>query len=84
MKILDKGETLCNIITIEAAGTTATELKKDLSSVKINTSVVSKDSALIDFTRKGVQEALRVSPHYYNTTDEMDVFADALKRLVLK
>ena len=84
VRILDEGKTLCNLITMEAVGTTATNLKKALSSVKINTSVSPRGGALIDFTRKGVQEALRISPHYYNTTDEIDVFADALKRLVPK
>ncbi|HAD11954.1 MAG TPA: aminotransferase, partial [Saprospirales bacterium] len=36
-------------------------------------------AAVIDFDRKAVDWALRVSPHYFNTEEELDQLAAALK-----
>jgi len=47
----------------------------------INTSISYKNYALLDFTEKNVPWVLRVSPHYYNTTDEIDSFIDSFKKL---
>ena len=41
---------------------------------RINTSSVDRVSAVLDFDDKGVEGALRVSPHYYNTDEELDAF----------
>jgi selenocysteine lyase/cysteine desulfurase len=39
---------------------------------------ISKPVALIDFAEKGIESVIRVSPHYYNTTEEIDVFLQAV------
>jgi selenocysteine lyase/cysteine desulfurase len=33
---------------------------------------------------KGVEGALRISPHYYNTEDEVDALVEALRELVAR
>jgi selenocysteine lyase/cysteine desulfurase len=56
-------------------------LVAELRSQNIHTSVASRSSALIDFRKKGVSWALRLSPHYYNTEAEIEEAAKALQRL---
>jgi selenocysteine lyase/cysteine desulfurase len=33
----------------------------------------------IDFTQKGIEWVVRVSPHYYNKESEIDLFIEAVK-----
>jgi selenocysteine lyase/cysteine desulfurase len=47
----------------------------------INTSVSRINYARIDFKSKNVDWALRISPHYYNTEQEIDQLADAIESL---
>ena len=45
----------------------------------INTSAHTTADAVIDFARHGETSSLRVSPHYYNTVDEIAVLEAALR-----
>jgi len=38
---------------------------------RINASISLREYAVLDFDRKGVPWALRLSPHYYNTEEEV-------------
>ena len=40
------------------------------------------ESAVLDFQDKGVAGALRLSPHYYNTHDEVEAAVAALRQRV--
>lgn len=82
IRVLDRGKHRCGIVTIEAKGWPATRLKQALSKRHINTSVVEKSSALIDFEEKAVTSALRISPHYYNTTKEIDELCKAVLNII--
>jgi selenocysteine lyase/cysteine desulfurase len=44
-----------------------------------NTSATFRRWAQFQMGRQGVESALRISPHYYNTEDEIDRFALALR-----
>jgi selenocysteine lyase/cysteine desulfurase len=48
----------------------------------INASISHGDFALLDFKLKGVPWALRLSPHYYNTEEEIMEVVAALKELI--
>ena len=48
----------------------------------VNTSAVDRTSAVLEFDDRGVTGALRISPHYYNTYEELDAFLVELRRLV--
>jgi hypothetical protein len=41
----------------------------------VNTSASSRSAAWFDLTAKGVESALCVSPHYYNTEDELEALS---------
>ncbi|OMP78947.1 MULTISPECIES: aminotransferase class V-fold PLP-dependent enzyme [unclassified Chitinophaga] len=79
--LLDKGKELASIITLSAPVSDPQWLLTSLRERNINTAISVTSSALIDFKSKGVNWALRISPHYYNTEDEIDILLDALESL---
>ncbi|GAB4045468.1 aminotransferase class V-fold PLP-dependent enzyme [Spirosoma litoris] len=83
VRLYDEGEQLSSIITLFSETKSAAELKSALLARRINTSISPYDAAILDFGRKGMLTAtLRISPHYYNTEDEMNTFVDALNDIL--
>lgn len=70
-RVLDRGARRCGIVTIEVPGRESEEFHRALMQRGVNTSISTRQYAVIDFAQKGVEWALRVSPHYYNTEDEI-------------
>jgi selenocysteine lyase/cysteine desulfurase len=66
------------------AGWDATELSKLLRTRGINTSASLRAYAVIDMDEKGAESALRLSPHYYNTEEEIDRVVEELKAVASK
>jgi selenocysteine lyase/cysteine desulfurase len=79
MKIYDEGQQLSNIITWQIKGMMLEETKAILDQNDVYYSIASIDSALIDFRKKGVEWAVRISPHYFNTVEEGLELAEILK-----
>jgi selenocysteine lyase/cysteine desulfurase len=79
VEVLDRGAELCGIVTACAAHWEAQKLMEKLYAENINCRISSQAVAQIDFPRKGVTWALRVSPHYYNTEEEIERLADVLQ-----
>ncbi len=48
----------------------------------VNTSAQGREYAVIDYDRKNVAGALRLSPHYYNTEIEIDQAVSTIRRIV--
>ena len=80
-RVLDKGTTRSAIVTVHIGGADHHRLVNELRKRGVNTSVSSRSAAWFDMTAKGVESALRVSPHYYNTEDELEGFVEILKTL---
>jgi selenocysteine lyase/cysteine desulfurase len=78
VRVLDRGPELCGIVTIAVAGRNPVELMEALRERRINTTAQGRPSAVLDFDEKGVEGALRISPHYYNTEEEVDLLLEAL------
>jgi selenocysteine lyase/cysteine desulfurase len=83
-RVLDRGKDLAAIVTVEVAGWHASDLVKQLRQQNINTSASQRAYAVIDMDEKRATSALRLSPHYYNTEDELDTVIQALKSLSSK
>jgi selenocysteine lyase/cysteine desulfurase len=81
LRILDQGSAQSSIITIEMPGKQPREVLEYLRGLHINTSTSLLSNAQIDFGSKKVNWALRISPHYYNTEDEIDTLIQALEDL---
>jgi selenocysteine lyase/cysteine desulfurase len=77
--LLDIGSQQSSIITVEINNQKAADVLSALRAKNINTSVGQRNFALIDFNKKDVEWALRISPHYYNTEAEVDQLLAALK-----
>ena len=82
VRVLDRGPELCAIATAEPAGLPAGRLKLALRARGINVSSPERVDAVIDMDDKRAHSALRFSPHYYNTVDEIDHAVDTLGRLL--
>jgi selenocysteine lyase/cysteine desulfurase len=79
VRVLDRGEHLCGIVTAEVANHDAREIVMRLREEAINTSATMREFAVLDMDDKRAETALRVSPHYYNTRREIDILVSALE-----
>lgn len=82
VRVLDRGPTLCAIATAELGGRNAAAVKLALRARGINTSSPAREDAVIDMDEKRAASALRISPHYYNTADEIDTALAALAEVL--
>lgn len=57
----------------------AAAIRHFLQQKNINVSIQSMQDARLDFNRLGIAWSVRISPHYYNTAQEMDALIDALR-----
>src|ERR1700730_16687012 len=79
IRVPDRGNQLAALVTVEVAGWDATELSQLLRKRGINTSASIRAYAVIDMDEKRAASALRLSPHYYNTEDELASAVEALR-----
>jgi selenocysteine lyase/cysteine desulfurase len=82
VRVLDRGPELCAIATAAIRGRDAEDLKLALRARGINTSSPEREDAVIDMDEKAATSALRISPHYYNTREEIDTTVEALRELL--
>jgi len=81
VRVLDRGADLAAIVTAEISGWDSQELCQILRQRGINTSASLRAYAVIDMDDKHASAALRLSPHYYNTEDEIDSAVNTLQSL---
>ncbi|MEO6758358.1 MAG: aminotransferase class V-fold PLP-dependent enzyme [Saprospiraceae bacterium] len=79
MQLLDDGVQLCGIVTAYNPDWQQETLLEKLRARHINCRLTSRKVAQIDFARKGVDWALRISPHYYNTEAEIQQAVEVLR-----
>jgi selenocysteine lyase/cysteine desulfurase len=79
VRILDRGREQCAIVTFVLAGCDPDALGAALSARHINSSVSLREHAVFDFDEKGVDWCIRLSPHYYNTDDEVEEVVAAVR-----
>lgn len=82
LKILDKGQKQSSIMVVAIPSKEPEIILKTLRARHINTSISSRSSALIDYDVKGVTWGLRISPHYYNTEEEVALLLRALGEII--
>jgi len=79
--VLDRGPELSATVTATFEGHDPSDLVAQLRSRGINTSSQSRVDAVIDYDSKGVDGALRMSPHYFNVEPELDALVEALAEI---
>lgn len=78
--VWDWGENLSSIVTFSGPDGDLEKIQHVLKEHNVFFSVTHKNSALIDFARKNINGIVRLSPHYFNTVEEIDVVSNVLKR----
>ncbi|HYS54735.1 MAG TPA: aminotransferase class V-fold PLP-dependent enzyme [Thermoanaerobaculia bacterium] len=79
-RVLDRGQRCAAIVTADF-GRNASEIVTALRKQNINASATFRAWAILDMTDKRAESALRLSPHYYNTEEEIDIATEALRKL---
>jgi len=82
VQVLDQGENKCAIVTVGINGIDINGLVKKLRKESINTSSSERNHGVIDIDAKKEETALRISPHYYNTIEEIDQAIEVLQSAV--
>ena len=70
----DLGRRPSSIVSATIAGTEAEDLMRAATSAGFNIGTVQPASTLVDSLKRDLPNLLRVSPHYYNSEDEVDRF----------
>lgn len=82
VRVLDRGSDLCAIVTVWVDGWEPIQLVQELRKRKINTSAQVRSDAVLHYDERGATGALRISPHYYNTEEEIETVFEAVTELV--
>ncbi len=82
VRVLDRGPELSALVTFTVKNSKPGLIISELLKRKINAVPTFRAFGLIDFDEKGVDWAIRVSPHYYNTLGELEIFIASLKEII--
>jgi selenocysteine lyase/cysteine desulfurase len=81
VRALDRGRQLGALVTVAIEGRQPQEFKAALDARRINSALSFREFAQYDFGDKDVDWCLRLSPHYYNTEDEVGQVVAAIAEL---
>ena len=81
VKVLHHGDHLCGIVTCAIDGFDPAQIVATLRAQNINTSSQGRVYAVLDYDDLGVDSSLRISPHYYNTDEEIEQVVSALREI---
>ena len=77
----DLGRERCAIVTAKVDGVAVDDVASALAGRGINVSTTVPEHSQFDTEDRGVHPLVRLSPHYFNTEDEVDRAVDAFARL---
>jgi selenocysteine lyase/cysteine desulfurase len=82
--VRDLGRVRCGIVTFTCDGHSAREVMRRLQAKDIAVRTVERSSTRIDMERRGLDELVRASVHYYNTEVEIERLCEALRSMSVK
>jgi selenocysteine lyase/cysteine desulfurase len=82
IRVLDRGTEQGGLVTFTVKDSDPALIVSELLKRKINVVPTYRAFGLIDFDEKGVKWAVRASPHYYNTLNEIDTFIECVKEII--
>ncbi|MDX2282124.1 MAG: aminotransferase class V-fold PLP-dependent enzyme [Saprospiraceae bacterium] len=80
VQVLDQGDHLCGIVTVYHKKWDPAKIMAYLQENKVNCRISNLQAGQIDFARKNVPWALRISPHYYNNVQDIEDFIEICKK----
>ncbi|WP_042435512.1 aminotransferase class V-fold PLP-dependent enzyme [Streptacidiphilus anmyonensis] len=81
VRTLERGPARAALVTFTIEGWQARPFKAALDARGVNSALSYREFAQYDFTDKEVEWCLRLSPHYYNTDDEVEAVVAAVAEL---
>jgi cysteine desulfurase / selenocysteine lyase len=81
--VLDRGQERCGTVAIIVRGWDAASVRAELQRAGINTWVCLENAACVDMQMRGLNSLLRVSVHYYNSSEELARLCSVLESLTL-
>lgn len=81
--VLDRGQERCGTIALTVRGWDAASVRAQLRRAGINTWVCLQNAACVDMRSRGLTSLLRVSVHYYNSSEELARLCSVLESLTL-
>lgn len=78
--VRDLGERQSGIVTFTSEHVPALELKDRLWAENVAVTVSLRASTMIDMTKRGLDEVVRASPHYFVTPEEIDQALERISR----
>jgi cysteine desulfurase/selenocysteine lyase len=79
--VLDRGEILGAIVAFSVKAKPVADVQAALAARNVNVSTTTASSARLDLDPRGIDELVRASVHYYNTTDEVDRLVECVAEL---
>jgi cysteine desulfurase / selenocysteine lyase len=80
--VRDRGATQCGIVTFTIEGIEPEEIKRKLAEQKINVSVTTRSSTLLDMEARKIESMVRASVHYYNSEEEVEKFCGSVASFI--
>jgi selenocysteine lyase/cysteine desulfurase len=81
--VQDRGRERCGTVALTVRGWDAASVRAELHRAGINTWVCLANAACVDMQHRGLQSLLRVSVHYYNSSEELARLCSVLESLPL-
>ncbi|MGE0175358.1 MAG: aminotransferase class V-fold PLP-dependent enzyme [Oligoflexales bacterium] len=82
VNLCDTGKTSCGIVTFTIPHKDPGSIQAKLRGSNINVSVSTFQGTPLDFGRRGIHSLFRASIHYYNTSEEVDLFIETLNEAI--
>lgn len=79
--LTDKGSQLSSIITFSSDKISRQTIEDVLKANQVYYSLTLKEYAQIDYAKRGLEWSIRFSPHYFNTSEEVNQLKDILSLL---
>ncbi|MBT4888237.1 MAG: aminotransferase class V-fold PLP-dependent enzyme, partial [Rhodospirillales bacterium] len=80
--VQDLGREPCAIVTFSFDKMVSEQIAEKLSAQNINASVSDSETTRLDAIARNLPHLVRLSPHYYNTEDEIDTVLDVLQTVL--
>jgi selenocysteine lyase/cysteine desulfurase len=81
-RLIDPGEQHASIVTFVCEHLPAARIRDELASCGVSVWVAQGNHTPLYLPGQGVDQGVRVSPHYYNSPQDTDVFARALREVI--
>ena len=81
VQVFDRGAKTCNLLTFRKEGKSAEVIQQALDKHSVFHGLSTKEWGVIDYKEKGVDWTIRLSPHYFNTLEEMDRLGEIIENI---